>query len=102
MASFTLSTPLYCRNEHEFGGGGLTSARLQCQFRNFPQDMFQKIDFPFLLAAFMSFVASVALWFLVNHDYGAYVGLWVPSILVFWVGVRLVILAGQTKTYGNK
>ena len=68
MASFTLSTPLYCRNEHEFGGGGLTSARLQCQFRNFPQDMFQKIDFPFLLAAFMSFVASVALWFLVNHD----------------------------------
>ena len=63
--------------------------------------MFQKIDYPFLLAAFMSFLASVALWFLVNHDSGAYVGLWVPSILVFWVGVRLVILAGQTRSYGK-
>ncbi len=55
--------------------------------------MFQKIDYPFLLAAFASFLASVGLWFLLNHDYGAYVGLWVPSILALWVGVRVVLLA---------
>jgi hypothetical protein len=58
--------------------------------------MFQKIDYPFLIAAFASFLVSVGLWFLVNHDYGAYVGLWVPSILALWVGVRLVLLSGAT------
>ncbi len=58
--------------------------------------MLQKIDYPFLVAAFASFIVSVGLWFLVNHDYGAYVGLWVPSILVLWVGVRLVLLSGNT------
>ena len=55
--------------------------------------MFQKVDYTFLAAAFASFVASVGLWFLVDHDYGAYVGLWVPSILALWVGVRVVILS---------
>jgi len=54
--------------------------------------MFQKFDYPFLFAAFASFLVSVGLWFFVNHDYGAYVGLWVPSILVLWVGVRIVLL----------
>ena len=57
--------------------------------------MFKKIDYPFLIAAFASFLVSVGLWFLVNHDYGAYVGLWVPSILVLWVGVRLALLSGD-------
>ena len=51
--------------------------------------MFDKVDMPFLIAAFASFLASVALWFLVNHDYGLFVGLWVPSILTLWVGVRV-------------
>ena len=55
--------------------------------------MFQKVDYFFLIAAFASFVASVALWFLVNRDYGVYVGLWVPSILILWVGVRVILLA---------
>lgn len=55
--------------------------------------MFQKIDYYFLSASFASFVASVALWFLVNQDYGVYVGLWVPSILILWVGVRLTMFA---------
>ena len=58
--------------------------------------MFDKIDMPFLIAAFASFVVSVALWFLVDHDYGLFVGLWVPSILALWVGVR-VRLAGREK-----
>ena len=58
--------------------------------------MFQKFDYPFLIAAFASFLVSVGLWFFVNHDYGAYVGLWVPSILVLWVGVRIVLLTPAT------
>lgn len=36
-----------------------------------------------LTAAFLSFLLSVSLWFLVDHDAGAFVGLWVPSILAF-------------------
>ena len=55
--------------------------------------MFKKFDYYFLFAAFASFVASVGLWFLVNHDYGVFVGLWVPSILALWVGVRLVVVS---------
>jgi len=55
--------------------------------------MFNKIDRPFLLAAFASLLVSVSLWFLVNRDYGVFVGLWVPSILALWVGTRLVLLA---------
>jgi len=56
--------------------------------------MLTKIDYPFLCATFISFLASVCLWFLVNRDYGVFVGLWVPSILALWVGVRLALLAG--------
>lgn len=57
--------------------------------------MFNRIDYPFLIATFVSFVFSVTLWFLVNHDYGLFVGIWVPSILALWVGVRVVLLAGS-------
>lgn len=60
--------------------------------------MFHKIDYPFLISAFASFVASVSLWFSGSHDYGAYVGIWVPSILSLWVGVRVVILANGITT----
>jgi hypothetical protein len=55
--------------------------------------MFTKVDRPFLIASIASLLASVALWFLVNRDYGLFVGLWVPSILILWVGLRLVLLA---------
>ncbi len=34
-----------------------------------------------LAAAFLSFLASVALYFFDNHEHGIFVGLWVPSIL---------------------
>ena len=54
--------------------------------------MFNKVDHPFLLASVASLAVSVALWFLVNKDYGVFVGLWVPSILALWVGVRVVLL----------
>jgi len=61
--------------------------------------MFTKIDYPFLLATFISFVASVSLWFLAKHEYGLFVGLWVPSILALWVGTRLSLL---TQTLARK
>jgi len=34
-----------------------------------------------LLAAFISFLFSVFLWFFVDKDSGLFVGIWVPSIL---------------------
>ena len=55
--------------------------------------MFHKIDYPLLIGAFVSFPASISLWFLVSHEYGLFVGIWVPSILSLWVGVRVVILS---------
>ena len=44
-----------------------------------------------LLAAFVSFVLSITLWFTGSHDQGLFVGLWVPSILSFGaVALQLV------------
>ncbi len=37
----------------------------------------------FYLAALLSFLMSVYLWFFVSKDQGLFVGLWVPSILSF-------------------
>lgn len=34
----------------------------------------------FLVAAFLSLVLSVTLWFTGNEDEGVFVGLWVPAI----------------------
>jgi hypothetical protein len=64
--------------------------------------MFQKVDYYFLSAAFASFAASVSLWFLVNRDYGVYVGLWVPSILSLWVGVRVALLTCATTNLNRR
>ena len=36
-----------------------------------------------LVAAFVSFLLSVTLWFTGSHEQGLFVGLWVPSILSF-------------------
>jgi len=63
------------------------------ELSNSTQTMFHKIDYPFLIGAFVSFLASVSLWFLVSHEYGLFVGIWVPSILSLWVGVRVVVLS---------
>jgi hypothetical protein len=47
--------------------------------------MFGKGDILILLAAFLSFVFSVSLWFgfgmTANQSAGIFVGIWVPSIL---------------------
>ncbi len=47
-------------------------------------------DFLLLSAAFMSFVLSVSLWFTGHEAQGAFVGLWVPSILSFGVYVNIM------------
>ena len=42
----------------------------------------------FLVAAVLSFLLSIALWFTGNQDEAVFVGLWVPSILAaggFWM-----------------
>lgn len=42
----------------------------------------------FLVAAFASFLLSIALWFTDHREEGIFVGLWVPSILAaggFWM-----------------
>ncbi len=41
---------------------------------------FHKTKLVFLAAAFISFVLSVGLWFLVDREVGLFVGLWVPAI----------------------
>lgn len=43
---------------------------------------------PILLAAGLSFLLSVSMWFFVSTDVGLFVGLWVPSILAFGVLMR--------------
>ena len=54
--------------------------------------MFDKSDYLFLGAAFISFLFSIALWFGVlgpnQKDAGIFVGLWVPSILIFGLYIR--------------
>ncbi len=42
-----------------------------------------------VLAAFLSMVFSIILWFFVNKDAGVFVGLWVPSILAFGALMRV-------------
>lgn len=44
----------------------------------------RNVDLPlvlFLVAAFLSFLFSVYLWFFQDREYALFVGLWVPSIL---------------------
>ena len=42
----------------------------------------------FLVAAFISFLFSVFLWFFVDKDSGLFVGIWAPSILSLAAAVR--------------
>tara|TARA_B100000941_G_C28246134_1_gene419077 strand:- start:176 stop:340 length:165 start_codon:yes stop_codon:yes gene_type:complete len=43
--------------------------------------MIKKSDYCILIAAFISFLFSVYLWFNGQQQEGLYVGIWVPSIL---------------------
>lgn len=46
-----------------------------------------------LVAAFLSFLLSVTLWFTGSHEQGLFVGLWVPSILSF--GCVALLISGD-------
>lgn len=51
-----------------------------------------------IILAFISFLYSVSLWF---NDYqleGIFVGIWVPSILGFYVAIRLVNFDNKNST----
>ncbi|MGW8282936.1 MAG: hypothetical protein ACWGON_06520 [Gemmatimonadota bacterium] len=41
-----------------------------------------------LIAAFISFLFSVFLWFFADKDAGLFVGIWVPSILSLAAALR--------------
>ena len=41
---------------------------------------FHRAKLIFMVAAFVSFLLSVSLWFLVDKEFGLFVGLWVPAI----------------------
>jgi hypothetical protein len=45
--------------------------------------MFRGRDYFILIAAFVSFLLSVYLWFSGQREAGMFVGIWVPSILAF-------------------
>ncbi len=45
--------------------------------------MLKASDYILLVAAFLSLLFSVYLWFTGQHDEGVFVGIWVPSILAF-------------------
>jgi lipopolysaccharide export LptBFGC system permease protein LptF len=55
--------------------------------------MFDKGDLLVMLAAFLSFLFSVALWFGIgmsaNKDAGIFVGIWVPSIISAGIYIRV-------------
>jgi hypothetical protein len=54
-----------------------------------------KVKGLFLLAAGISFVLSVSLWFNGYKDQGVFVGLWVPSIL----SSGALLLAGRGRSH---
>ena len=47
-------------------------------------------DYLILVAAFLSFLLSVYLWFNGQKDEGLFVGIWVPSILAFGAYIRVI------------
>ncbi len=51
---------------------------------------YKKSDYLLLLAVFISFIISIALWFSGYKDEGLYVGIWVPSILALGVYLKQI------------
>jgi hypothetical protein len=55
---------------------------------------FHRVKLVFLAAAFVSFVLSVWLWFMVDREAGLFVGLWVPAIH----SLGALVLTGERNT----
>ena len=47
-----------------------------------------------LVAAFISFLLSVSLWFMGLQREGIFVGIWVPSILTFGIFINTMVQKG--------
>ena len=56
-----------------------------------------KIDVVLLAAVALSFAFSVSLWFLGLREEGAFVGLWVPSILGLGVYFRVRLVEAKAR-----
>lgn len=56
-----------------------------------------KSDVVLLAAVALSFVFSVSLWFVGLREEGAFVGLWVPSILALGVYFRVRLIEGKIR-----
>ena len=52
--------------------------------------MFRLYDYLIFVAAFVSFLLSVGLWFSGYREEGAFVGIWVPSILGIGIYGKLI------------
>ncbi len=50
------------------------------------------LDTAFLSAAAFSLALSVVLWFALDQSHGIFVGLWVPSIIGLWTGLKVTAL----------
>ena len=55
---------------------------------------FHRAKLAFMAAAFISFVLSVTLWFLVDREVGLFVGLWVPAIH----SLGTLVLVGENRS----
>ena len=55
---------------------------------------FHRLKLAFMAAAFISFVLSVTLWFLVDREVGLFVGLWVPAIH----SLGTLVLVGENRS----
>ena len=53
--------------------------------------MLKKQDYFILLAALLSFLLSVYLWFTGQREEGMFVGIWVPSVLSFGCLLKLSV-----------
>ncbi|MFZ5830546.1 MAG: hypothetical protein ACOY3P_10680 [Planctomycetota bacterium] len=53
--------------------------------------MFKTSDYLIGLAAFLSFLLSVYLWFSGQKDAGVFVGIWVPSIISFGAYLKIIV-----------
>jgi hypothetical protein len=66
-----------------------------CTFRReVPMTRLAKAKLLFCVAAGVSFLLSVSLWFSGHREQGQFVGLWVPSIL----SLGALMLAGRRKS----
>lgn len=56
--------------------------------------LIRRRNYLILIAAFISFLLSVSLWFMGLERGGLFVGIWVPSILAFGIFINTMVEKG--------